>query len=572
MEPLLTYPRFDPDTAARLSDELACHPVIAGLLVRRGITTHHQARAFLDPDLSGLSDPFTLKDMEKAVERIYTAVLNHEKILIFGDFDADGITATALLLDFLSQVDADLTWYIPHRVKEGYGMNPDHAAMAADMDVDLIITVDCGISSIDAVNAAAREDIDVIVTDHHEPGQELPKALALIDPKQKDCPSGLAYLAGVGVALYLAMALRKFFRENGVWETLGEPSLAPLLDLFAMGTIGDMVPLIRENRQLCAAGIRQMRKNLRPGLAALLRAARLDAGRLDSDDVSFKIVPRLNAAGRISHARICVSLLTCKHHAEAEQTAMLLDELNRKRQAVEKQIVLDIENRIFKDPSLISERLLFLHDPEWNPGVLGIAASKLARKHACPVVLLSCVDDLLVGSCRSINQINIYNALAENAHLLEKFGGHALASGLTLTEKRLAELCERLCEHFNTHYTHKDFQKRLAIDAELEFNDMDLSLAKQIDLFRPFGTSNPEPVFLCRNLKVVSSHILGGRHRRMVLKDAASQDNSPSIEAFHFNVGHINDLPDFYSFLAFRLKLNKFRPDSIQLIVEDLNS
>ncbi|WP_027363090.1 single-stranded-DNA-specific exonuclease RecJ [Desulfospira joergensenii] len=569
MESLFTYLTPDPEKAKSLSRELDCLPVIAGLLLERGITTAKEARSFLSPGFSELGDPFALKDMDKAVERIYAGILNQEKIMIFGDFDADGVTATALLVEFLTLLKADLTWYIPHRIQEGYGLQPDHVARAAEMDVDLIITVDCGISSIDAVEAAAAEDIDVIVTDHHEPGESLPLALALIDPKQEDCPSGLDYLAGVGVAFFLVMALRKFFRDKGVWKEINEPSLLPFLDLFAIGTIGDMVPLIKDNRILCVAGIKEMQKNQRPGLAALFRASRLDPGRLDSDDVSFKIVPRINAAGRISHARICVSLLICPSHSEADRTAQILDELNRKRQMIEKEIVADIENRISRDAGLLDHRLLMIWDSDWNPSVLGIAASKLSKKYVRPVVLMSSVNGNIVGSCRSINQINIHQALAENAHLLVKFGGHSMAAGLTLTEKSLKDLNKGLLAHLDTCYSDPDFIKTLTIDAELDFKEINFSLARELSCLRPFGTANPEPVFLLRNARVISSHILGGLHRKMMLQDDRSGSGDP-IEAFHFNVRDMDNLPSFFSHLAFRLKINKFRPGTVQIIIEDL--
>ncbi len=246
MNTRFTYADTDPDKVHPLAQELGCHPVTAGLIWNRGFTTVESARFFLNPDFSRLTDPFTIKDMQKAVKRIYEAVVNQEKIMIFGDFDADGVTATALLYEFLSWVDARVTWYIPHRIKEGYGLLPDHIPMTADQKVDLVITVDCGISSTAAVAAAVEEDMDVIITDHHEPGQILPKALAIVDPKQPDCPSGLSFLAGVGVAFFLVMGLRSYFRDKHVWDRYPEPKLVPFLDLFALGTIGDMVPLVNE--------------------------------------------------------------------------------------------------------------------------------------------------------------------------------------------------------------------------------------------------------------------------------------------------------------------------------------
>ena len=438
MEITLTYATPDKEVVQTLQTALGCHPVIAGLLADKGITTPDEAKFFLNPDYSRLRSPFALKDMNKAVERIYTAIRNKEKILIFGDFDADGVTATAMLYQFLGLVEADLSWYVPHRTKEGYSLQLPHIEMAVSMDVDLIITVDCGISSHEAVEAAGKEDIDIIITDHHEPDTTIPNAFAVVNPKQADCTAGLDYLAGVGVAFYLIMGLRKRFRDNGVWEQFAEPNLSEYLDLFTIGTIGDMVPLVDDNRVLCVAGIKRIRMGHRPALVSMARASRVDLDKLDSDDISFKIVPRLNAAGRISHARICVSHLTCPAPAQTETTAVLLDELNQKRQLIEKEIVQEIERRIADDPSILDNRIIVLWDSEWEASVLGIAASRLARKHACPVVLLNSKEEIAKGSCRSINQINIHQILSEIRDVLDNFGGHAMAAGLSVRKKNLA--------------------------------------------------------------------------------------------------------------------------------------
>jgi len=567
MDTQFTYAAPDPTIVTRLTGALNCHPVIAGLLSDRGVTDPEAARFFLNPDFSRLANPFDLKDMEKGVERIYTAVTNKEKILVFGDFDADGVTATAIIFEFLSQVEANTTWYIPHRTKEGYSLHPPHIALAAEMDVDLIITVDCGISSHEAVDAAAREDIDVIITDHHEPGDTLPQALALINPKQSQCKAGLDYLAGVGVAFYLVMALRKHFREKGIWEKFQEPNLIQYLDLFAIGTIGDMVPLTHDNRTLCVAGLRQIQKGERTGIRAMAHSARLDLKRMDSDDVSFKLVPRINAAGRISHARICVSHLTARDPGQADTSAQLLDQLNLKRQYIEREIVQDIENRITLDPCLLEGRILVLWDGKWNPSVLGIAASRLSRKYTCPVVLLSLNNGKATGSCRSVNQINIHQALSEHSHLFEKFGGHAMAAGLTLKEENLEDLKPALVAHLDTCYSDADFQKISKVDAQLSIDDMTYALAREIDGLRPFGTANPEPVFLARNLWVASSHIIGTCHRKMFLKGESSVHQ---VEALHFNLPSTTDLPAYFSRILFKLKVNKFKAHAAQIIIQEV--
>lgn len=569
MDTQLTYFQADPGAVDRLSSGLGCHPLLATLLYARGLTTVSEAQNFLEPKLENLTDPFLLTDMDIAVKRIFRAITNQEKILIFGDFDADGVTSTALLTDFFEYCGAAISWYIPHRIKEGYSLQPDHISMAVDQDIDLILTVDCGISSHDAVLAARNEDIDVIITDHHEPEAYLPEAIAVIDPKREDCQANLKYLAGVGVAFYLVMALRKYFREQNFWQNLTEPNLLNYLDLFTIGTIGDMVPLINENRLLCIAGLQKIRQGGRLGIKTLAQASRVDVQKIDSDDISFKIVPRINAAGRISHARICVSQLTSPDIIAAEKTAVLLDQLNQKRQVIEQEIIADIEKKLFESPSLLDTRLLFLWDSNWDPSVLGIAASKLSRKHSRPVILMSVRGEVATGSCRSINDINIHQALKAHESYLEKFGGHAMASGLTVKTKKLPSLFDSLNAYMQFNFSDDHFIKSLHIDAVLDFKDINFNLASQIDKLRPFGTANPEPVFLCKDVTVFSSYLIGGSHRKMIVGKQGAP-SSEYAEAFHFNIPSPDTAPNFYSKMAFKLKINKFKSNAAQMIVEDL--
>jgi len=570
METILKY--FTPDDAivTDLCNGLACNPLVATLLSLRGITDLQDARFFLNPDLKNLTDPFLLKDMDKAVARILPAVENREKIQIFGDFDADGVTATALVCDFLEHCGADVSWYIPHRIKEGYSLQPDHIRQASEQDIDLIITVDCGVTSHEAVQLAILEDIDVIITDHHEPEATLPDALAIINPKRNDCTACLDFLAGVGVAFFLVMALRKHFRDHGFWEDRPEPSLLSYLDLFTIGTIGDMVPLINENRALCIAGFKSIRQGTRQGLKSLAQISRLDIARIDSDDISFKIVPRINAAGRIAHARICVSQLTDTDRFQTEKTASILDQLNVKRQKIELEIVSTIEQRLAKEPSLLDGRLLFLWDDTWMPSVLGIAASRLSKKYHCPVILMSVSGDQAVGSGRSINNISLHKALFDNQDLIEKFGGHAMACGLTVRTTHLAALARNLRHHIAKHYSDADFQKTMTIDAVLDFDDITGALAQEVDRLRPFGMANPEPVFVCKDVRVASDYIIGTLHRKMVLTSAASGSTGHMVDAFHFNVTDLDTLPDYYARIAFKLKINKFKSHTPQMIIQDL--
>jgi single-stranded-DNA-specific exonuclease len=569
MEAILKYIKPDIKTAQHLSKGLKCHELLGTLLSNKGISTLQEANYFLNPTFDNITDPFLLKDMNKAVQRIWTAVQNNEKILIFGDFDADGVTSTALLCDFFDHVNADVTWYIPHRIKEGYSLQKEHIPLAIDMDVDLIVTVDCGIGSIEAVEDADNEDIDVIITDHHESTTELPQAIAIVNPKRPDCPSGLNHLSGVGIAFFLVMALRKYLREQGFWDEISEPKLINYLDLFAIGTIGDMVPLIKENRVLCIAGLEQMKKGNRQGIKSLAKTSRVDFKQIDSDDISFKIVPRINAAGRISHARICVTHLTDTNPGTAEQTAELLHDLNLKRQQIEQRIIISIEKKLLQQPELLKKKTLVLWDDNWDPSVLGIAASKLSKKHHCPVILLSTANEFAIGSGRSINNINIHEALVETSSLLEKFGGHAMASGLTLKKDNLDEFASKFDTTIKNAYSDDAFLKTLTIASILDLEDITFDLAKEVTRLRPFGIQNPEPVFICEDARVVSSFIIGKNHRKMILEKAASISGH-KVTAFHFSVDDPDNQPDYFSRLAFKLKINKFTMNSAQIIIEDL--
>ena len=563
--------KSDPETARKISRILGCHRIIATLLVNRGITTPEAAYTFLHPSMTHLTDPFTLKDMQKAVERIYTALINREKILIFGDFDADGITSTALLYDFFHHVAAEISWYIPHRIKEGFSLKPPHIEMAVDRKCDLLITVDCGSDSHDAVKRAIREDIDVIITDHHEVTTHIPPAFAVINPKRPDCGSGLNHLAGVGVALYLVIALRTYLRSKGFWREIEEPNLVDYCDLFAVGTIADMVPVKGENRILSQAGIGVLRSAKRTGFKALTKVSKIDPAVMDSDDISFRIAPRLNAAGRISHARICVDLLTEKKRIKADQTAAILNELNKKRQEMERSIVDEAEKKILSDPSLLKESAIVLHASTWSPGVIGIAASKLCREYSRPVILISTMNAPATGSCRSINQINIHDALCRCREFLENFGGHPMAAGLTIQKECISPFTRRFCDEIKAANSEDAFIKRILIDATLDINEITSAFTEELERLRPFGSSNPEPLFHCSNLEVVSSFMMGSRHRKMVVRQANKKlnENENRVEALQFNINPEDPPPMRFEHITCRLRMNRFQnKNRPQIIIE----
>lgn len=569
MQPKLELRKHHQPDTDRIVQAIRCSRLVAQLMANRGITSPGEALSFLYPKLTDLRDPLLLKGMKTAVHRICTAIDNREKIWVFGDFDADGVTSTTILTEFLSSIDASVSWYIPHRVGEGYSLKKSHIATAVDQKIDLIITVDCGSDSHDAIMAAALEDIDVIVIDHHEIRDSIPPAIALVNPKQPECTSGLDHLAGVGVTYYLIIALRSVLRTRGFWNDSNEPNLLQYIDLVAIGTIADMVPMRLENRILAVKGIEQMRLGRRPGLSAILETSRIDRYRLNSDDISYRIAPRINAAGRISHSRICVDLLSSADRRSADQTAAILDQLNTKRQEIELALVRQVDDRLARDPQLLSHPALVLSDPGWNPGVLGIAASKTARAHGRPVILIASGDDPATGSCRSFGVINVYQALERCSAFLEKFGGHAMAAGLTVKHDRIEAFSRAFIDAVNqaSDISLTD-SPTILYDAVLEPGDITDELAVELDRLRPYGTDNPEPLFICQNLTVVSSVLLGSRHRKMILAKTGQPD-SQRIEALQFNLADTSNLPTAFDILGFKIRTNHYNGRTYpQIIVE----
>lgn len=544
----------DPDRVHQLCQLLDLDPLAAHLLINRGIATVEAARRFLDPALSAIKAPPSIKDIENAAARIARALVQSEKILIFGDYDVDGVTGTAVLLDFIGQAGGRVTHYIPHRRREGYGLQAPHIdAIAVPGKFALIITVDCGISSHAAVEAANRHGIDVIITDHHMPDGPLPPALAVVNPKREDCPAGLEHLAGVGMAFYLLIQLRTHLRQTGFWQQRPEPNLKHLCDLVALGTVADMVPLVQENRIFAQTGLRLMAQNPRPGLLALMDASRIDARHIEADDISFRLAPRLNAAGRMDHADLAVDLLTTTDAQTAHKLARKLDELNRTRQETERDIVAQIIAQLERDPQEKSRPAILIRDTNWHEGVLGIAAARLTRRYAKPVILVSGRETLARGSARSLPGIDIFALLQACADLLQAFGGHAMAAGLTIAIDKWDAFRQRFWACLEAQTAPADFIPHLAIDMEIALDSIDQRLFDTLALLRPFGQGVPEPVFMARDVEVVRQQTVGGKHRRLQLRspDGTRRRVFPAIA---FNVADDQRLPTRLRKVAFHIR------------------
>lgn len=561
-----------PDTEAvsKMSQHLPCHAITAAVLINRNLTSAREATRFLKSSLDMIRPPFGLKDMDVAISRIYRAIAENENIMIFGDYDVDGITATAVMLEFFKHIGSHASYYIPHRIKEGYSLQPHHIhSLALPNRIQLIITADCGSGSHDAIAAARQSGIDVIVTDHHTVFEQIPPAAAVLNPKRPDCFSGMEGLSGVGVAFALIIALRKYLREQNFWQRLPEPNLKNLCDLVALGTIGDMVPLVAENRIFSKAGLDCINSLRRPGIKVLCEAAGISNRATNAEDVAFKLVPRLNAAGRIAHAETALQLLLADDIATARKLAAALNGFNSQRQKLERLILDDILADLDHHPERLENKTLVSWHPEWHQGVLGIVASRLIETYYRPVVLVAIKGELGKGSARSVPGIDLFKALQACQHCLEDFGGHSMAAGLTIKAENLIEFQHAFDQAVARVQPSHDQTPQLTIDAEINFDALTDQLVDEIESVGPFGTGNPEPLFMARNVNVLSSKIVGKNHRKMVIRQGAGQTEKP-VSAICFNASNQMLTETNFDRIAFRLKWNRWNArKTIQLIIED---
>lgn len=496
------------ELATRLARNLGVSPVVAQVLVNRGISDEAEARRFLHGGREALPDPYLMLGMARVVDRIGTALKAGEKITIYGDYDVDGVTATALLYRVLSRLGGAVDYYIPERQNEGYGLNAAALEALYQAGTGLIVTVDCGISAAAEVAALAGR-MDIIVTDHHQPPEALPPAHTVLNPKQSGCSYPEKNLAGVGVAFKLCQALWQKYKGD-------DAELHDCLDLVATGTIADIVPLTGENRVLVKLGLTRLAVTDNLGLRAIMKVAGLPADKLDTGRVGFGIAPRLNAAGRLSHAAAGVELLITDDSARAAELAAELDAENSRRQAVEKELLAAAEAMLAgTDPG--EQKVLVLAGEDWHPGVIGIVASRLLDRYYRPVVMISVRDGVGKGSCRSIPGFDIYRALEQCADLLIQFGGHQYAAGLTVEAANIDPLRDRLSAIAAATLTADDYQPVINIDTRVALAEIDAALLQQLAALAPHGTGNPSPVFVCEDLAVTGVRPVGqeGRHLKL---------------------------------------------------------
>ena len=502
-------------SADALSGELGISPIAARLLGQRGFRDVAAAHQFLHPTLTELHDPFALTDMSIAVERILRAIRTGERIAIHGDYDADGITSTVLLRRALEILGAKVVHYVPHRIKDGYGLAPETIERLSLEKVDVVVSADCGIRSVMAARCAREVGVDLIITDHHEPDEELPSALAVINPKRRDCSYPDKNLAGVGVALKLVQALgERSGRKN--W-------LKGFLKIAAIGTLADVVPLVGENRIIAKAGLEELSNGQHAvGLQALLDVAGAKNRTVDSFLVSFGIAPRLNAAGRMATPEIAVQLLLAKgkaDEAEAVALAQQLDVENIKRRKEESDLFLSARRLVEKNPDVGSHNALVVSGEQWHRGVIGIVASRLAERFNKPTVVLSMDGDVSYGSGRSIPGFDLLSALEKCKSVFIKFGGHRQAAGLTMKTANIAEFRSMLTKHADEMLGPDDLVPSLPIDGEMPFEQITSQVIEDLKLFEPFGSSNQKPVFATSEVAISDGpYLLKEKHLRMSVK------------------------------------------------------
>ncbi len=498
-----------PDEVRQLADALRVAELTARLLVDRGQTEPGAAQRFLQPSLHELVDPCDDEAMTEAARFLLDAVRSGRHVTVFGDYDADGICAAALLMRCFAFWDAPVDLSIPHRVDEGYGLSREALKELADGGTEVVVTVDCGVSSVDEAAYARELGMDMVITDHHEPGPELPDAVAVLNPKLPDRTFGFRMLAGVGVAFKLVWAIGQELSPGHRVSQQFKDFLMEALSLVAVGSVADVVPLVDENRVLVSYGLRALSAAPTPGMKALMTAGRVRGSRVTSEDIGFRIAPRLNAAGRMGDARSAVELATTTDPARAADLAEHIEQENRLRISTQRAVLKEAEKRLADDESLLGNSIV-LADAGWHQGVVGLAASRLADRHWRPTFILSIEGDLACGSGRSVPGFPLLSVLTECADLLDRFGGHEAAAGLTLPVENLPAFAERFDSLAAQFLGREQPVPELQLDGEVLLAELSPALVKEMDLLQPFGKGNPEPAFAASGLRMVGNPRLMG--------------------------------------------------------------
>lgn len=533
--------RPDRQKVDNLSKTLGISKTVATVLVNRKIDGVESASLFLQSKIKSLPDPFLLKDSEQAAVIITEYIKQKKKIVIYGDYDVDGITSTLIMYQFLTHVGARVDHYIPHRLEDGYGLNTYTLEEIATNGGELVITVDCGITSVDEVKYAKDLGLETIIIDHHHVGEEIPPAVAIVNPHQHDCPYPFKEMAAVGVAFSFLMVLKKVVEKDGFFKG-ALPNLAEYLDIVAMGTVADMVPLLDSNRIFVKHGLTQMQKNKRPGLLALANVCGLkNLKEITPAVISYKMAPRLNAAGRIRNAIKGLEFIECTDYESAYKMAEELNLTNEYRQQLEAEIFEQAMSKVENSDIIDTKSAIILYSEKWHPGVIGIVASRLVEKYYKPTIMISVEDGIGRGSARSIPQLHIYNILKELSSYLVQYGGHKYAAGLTIKESNIEEFIERFNGMVDTALAQETYSQSTDIDAELPLKELTPDLIVALSKLEPFGMNNQEPNFLATNVQIIKQSVINRSHLHWKLGVA---DSTMTFNSIGFGLLNEKDSPN----------------------------
>ncbi len=550
----------------KLSNDLSISPVLAQLLIQRDITTYEEARRFFRPDLSDLHDPFLMADMDKAVERLTMAMQQNERILVYGDYDVDGTTSVALVYKFLKQFISNVDFYIPDRYTEGYGVSIRGIEYAAERNVTLIISLDCGIKAVEKVKYASELGIDFIICDHHTPDKTLPPAVAVLDPKRKDCNYPYKHLSGCGVGFKLIQA---FAQINNV----SFPELIPLLDLVALSIASDIVPITGENRILAYYGLKQLNTNPSVGVKGIIDVCGLSDKEITISDIVFKIGPRINASGRMKLASEAVQLLVSRDYNFAKEKSETINEYNNDRKGLDKNITDEAISLISSDKELKERKSIVLYNPDWHKGVIGIVASRLSEEYYRPAIVLTKSNGIASGSARSVPGFDLYKAIDSCRDLLENFGGHMYAAGLSIKEENIPAFTVRFEKYVAENILEEQTYPQIDIDAILEFKDITPKFFRVLKQFGPFGPGNMKPIFASKKVFDYGTSRLVGKdqeHIKMELIDSSSENVMNGIAfGMHEYNDHLKALNPLD--ICYTIEENYFNGNTnIQLMIRDI--
>lgn len=565
---LLTLNPQEEECKKKLSEELGISPVLAQLLVQRGIKTFDEAKRFFRPQLTDLHDPFLMKDMDKAVARLNQAIANKEKILIYGDYDVDGATAVALVYRFLRQYTTNLDYYLPDRYVEGYGVSYQGIDFAANNHFSLVIVLDCGIKAVEKIAYAKQKGVDFIICDHHKPDDDLPDAVAVLDAKRPDSTYPYDDLSGCGVGFKLMQA---FAQDNDIPFS----QLIPLLDLVAVSIASDIVPITDENRILAFHGLKQLNANPGVGLKAIIHVCDLDDKEITISDIVFKIGPRLNASGRIHSAAEAVDLLVTGDIKLAKEMAMKINTYNQARKDLDKNITEEATRILQSCTNLEDRKGIVVYNEEWHKGVIGIVASRLSEEYYRPAVVLTRSGDVATGSARSVPGFDIYKAIESCRDLLENFGGHTYAAGLSMKIENVPHFIKRFETYVAENIQEEQMQPTIDIDAEIKFQEITPKFFRVLKQFNPFGPDNNKPIFCTKRVFDYGTSRLVGRDQEHLKLELVDSHSESIMNGIAFGMSQHNDkVKSFNPFdICYHIEENTFNGNtSIQLLVKDIHS